>query len=62
MGETALHYNNKRKREKMTVTRKSVGIEISDIVEGYLVSKLYIGYTVKEAKQLFNAEYKRGGK
>jgi hypothetical protein len=61
MGETALHYNNKRKREKMTVTRKSAGIEISDIVEGYLVSKLYIGYTVKEAKQLFNAEYKRKG-
>jgi hypothetical protein len=62
MGETALYYNYKRKREKMTVTRKSAGIEISDIVEGYLVSKLYIGYTVKEAKQLFNAEYKRGSK
>ena len=40
----------------MTVTRKNSGIEISDIVGGYLVSKLYIGYTVKEAKALFIQE------
>lgn len=46
----------------MTITKKNAGIEISDIVGGYLVSKLYIGYTIKEAKQLFNAEYKREGK
>ena len=37
----------------MTVTRHSEGIEVSDIIGGYLVSKLYIGYTVKEAKRLF---------
>lgn len=40
----------------MTITRNNAGIEISDIIEGYLVSKLYIGYTVKEAKQLFMQE------
>ena len=40
----------------MTITRKREGIEISDIIGGYLVSKLYIGYTVKEAKQLFIQE------
>jgi hypothetical protein len=40
----------------MTVTKKHAGIEISDIIGGYLVSKLYIGYTVKEAKQLFMQE------
>jgi hypothetical protein len=44
----------------MTITRKNSGIEVSDIIGGYLVSKLYIGYTVKEAKSLFNAEYKKG--
>jgi len=45
----------------MTVTKKNAGIEISDIVGGYLVSKLYVGYTVKEAKSLFQAEYKKEG-
>ena len=44
----------------MTITKKNSGIEVSDIIGGYLVSKLYIGYTVKEAKSLFNAEYKKG--
>jgi hypothetical protein len=46
----------------VTITRKNAGIEVSDIVGGYLVSKLYIGYTIKEAKSLFTAEYKREGK
>lgn len=41
----------------MTITRHSEGIEISDIVGGYLVSKLYIGYTVKEARALFRDTY-----
>jgi hypothetical protein len=40
----------------MTITRNNAGIEISKIIGGYLVSKLYIGYTVKEAKQLFMQE------
>jgi hypothetical protein len=40
----------------MTITRKNSGIEVSDIVNGYLVTKLYIGYTVKEAKSLFMKE------
>lgn len=42
----------------MTVTRHSEGIEISDIVGGYLVSRLYVGYTVREARQRFRAEFK----
>ena len=46
----------------MTVTRKNAGIEVSDIVGGYLVSKLYIGYTVKEAKSLFIQEHGKEGK
>jgi hypothetical protein len=45
----------------VTITRKNAGIEVSDIVGGYLVSKLYIGYTIKEAKSLFTAEYKGEG-
>jgi hypothetical protein len=55
-------YDYERKREKVTITRKNAGIEVSDIVGGYLVSKLYIGYTIKEAKSLFNAEYRKEGK
>ena len=43
----------------MTITRKNAGIEVSDIVGGYLVSKLYIGYTVREAKRLFVNKYGR---
>jgi len=42
----------------VTITRNNAGIEVSDIIGGYLVSKLYIGYTVKEAKQLFMQERK----
>jgi hypothetical protein len=42
----------------MTITRKNAGIEVSEVIGGYLVSKLYIGYTVREAKSLFTAEYK----
>lgn len=40
----------------MTVTRHNSGIEVSDIIGGYLVSRLYIGYTVEEAKAQFRAE------
>lgn len=52
--------NSREEREKVTVTRHSEGIEVSDIIGGYLVSKLYIGYTVKEAKRLFRES--EGGK
>jgi hypothetical protein len=45
----------------MTITKKNSGIEVSDIIGGYLVSKLYIGYTVKEAKQLFIQEHGKKG-
>lgn len=41
----------------MTVTRHHSGIEVADIVDGYLVHKLYIGYTVKEAKRKFSKEF-----
>lgn len=44
----------------MTVTRHSEGIEVSDIIGGYLVSKLYIGYTVSEAKRLFKESEGKG--
>lgn len=44
----------------MTITRHNAGIELSDIIGGYRVSELYIGYTVKEAKRLFIAKYGRG--
>lgn len=40
----------------MTVTRKHSGIEVSAIVGGYLVSRLYIGYSIKEAKEKFRNE------
>lgn len=40
----------------MNVTRHHSGIEISEIINGYRVSRLYIGYTVREAKARFKAE------
>ena len=41
----------------MMVTRHTEGIEISDIIGGYRVSRLYIGYTIKEAKKRFRDQY-----
>jgi hypothetical protein len=41
----------------MTITRHPAGIEISDMVGGYLVSELYIGYTVAEARRLFKNKH-----
>lgn len=46
----------------MSITRHHSGIEVSDIVDGYLVSRLYVGYTVKEAKAKFKQEFKGEGK
>jgi hypothetical protein len=43
----------------MIIERHSEGIEISDIIGGYRVSELYIGYTVREAKRLFANKYGR---
>lgn len=40
----------------MTITKGSNGVEVSDVIDGYLVSRLYVGYTVKEAKKLFIEE------
>ena len=41
----------------MTITRHPAGVEISDIIGGYLVSELFIGYTIKEARQIFRDKY-----
>lgn len=34
-------------------TRTPAGLELATIAGGYRVSRLYIGYTLKEAKRLF---------
>lgn len=39
----------------MTTTLKHNGIEISDVIDGYLVIKVYVGYTVRDAQK----EWKR---
>ena len=45
----------------MTVTKNLNGsYTISDIINGYLVSKTYYGYTLKESKRLFKLEYLKG--
>lgn len=41
----------------MTVTRHSEGIEISDLIDGYLVSELFIGYTIREAMKIFREKH-----
>lgn len=38
----------------MTTTRTAQGIEVSQIVNGHRLHRHYIGYTTKEAKQLFS--------
>jgi len=43
----------------MTIERHANGISIYATRGGYLVQKLYIGYTVKEAKRLFIDTYGR---
>ena len=35
------------------VYRHAEGVELATIAGGYRVSRLYIGYTLKEAKRLF---------
>ncbi len=41
----------------MTITIKHNGIEVTDIVNGYLLSKLYIGYdSQQEVIELWNKE------
>ena len=35
------------------VYRHAEGVELATIAGGYRVSRLYIGYTLKEAKKLF---------
>jgi hypothetical protein len=40
----------------MRVIRHHSGIEVSDIVRGYLVSRLYVGYTVAQARAKFKEE------
>lgn len=40
-------------------TRTREGLELSTIDKGYRVSRLYVGYTIREAKKLFR-EYIKG--
>lgn len=42
----------------MTIERSVYGWVVTDVINGYLVSRLYIGYTKKEARQRFMEEYK----
>lgn len=48
----------------MTVTKHVNGITVSDVINNHLVHKLYIGYSVREAKQKFVSEFypKNSGK
>lgn len=42
----------------MTITTKAGGLEISTMIDGYRVSRFYIGYTVKDARAAFIREFK----
>lgn len=41
----------------MIIERKNGYINISDIIDNYLVSRKYMDYTEKEAKRLFKEEF-----
>ena len=43
----------------MTVVRRAQGIEIIEIIRGYLVRRFYMGYTVADAKRLFRLYSRR---
>lgn len=43
----------------MTATRTREGWNISAIIDGYLVSKLYIGYTKAEAIKIFRESHRK---
>ena len=44
----------------MTITKRPNGLEITAIVDGFLVSQFFIGYTIKEAKAFFIEKYGEG--
>jgi hypothetical protein len=43
----------------MSIERNLNGsITISDIIDGYLVKRVYFDYTIKECKEMFKNEFK----
>ena len=43
----------------MTAARLHNGaVEVSDVINGYLVRRTYYGYTIREAMRLFRKEFK----
>ena len=46
----------------MTKTQTHEGVAISEIVDGHLVTRHYIGYTRREAESLFRTEVKSWAK
>lgn len=44
------------KASEISVERGREGLTLYTIVNGYLMSRLYIGYTVRQAKALFIEE------
>jgi hypothetical protein len=51
------NYRREERGKAMTITRHREGIEISDIIGGYRVSELYIGYSIREARERFKAKH-----
>ena len=45
----------------MRIERKNGYINISDVIDNYLVSRKYMYYTEKEAKRLFKEEFNTKG-
>jgi len=43
----------------MTINKKHNGVEIYDLLNGYLFKRFYIGYTLAQAKSLFQFDYKQ---
>ena len=45
----------------MTIEQKSGFIHISDIIDDYLETRKYMGFTKSETKRLFKEEFKAKG-
>jgi hypothetical protein len=59
-----LQDRNKKMKLAPTITRNQVNgsWKVSDIVGGYLVTRVYMGYTKREALATFKREMREGNK
>jgi hypothetical protein len=56
-GASLVNHRREERGKEMTITRHPAGVEVSDIIGGYRVSELYVGYSIQEARARFRDKY-----